>query len=234
MRTLSFASLLLVAQLALCQEPTTKNESTQKTIRLKDLPEPPKEIARLIDSGEVTFATGGEPQLDARGFPSGINIVGETRFDSKYHYNSNAQWNVNGSSVEIKVRFRSLRLVTKHVVWLKEVPGPEAFWTDRVVLHEFDHVRISTDKRIESQFFKEVRKLSSFVVPASRVVTNGRVDNAKIQRAIRERVKESFERISDYVRIRYRELDRVTRHGLLPIPQNFDEEASASSTNVGR
>lgn len=209
--------LLLVSN-AIAQEVQPQGRVPEKELRLADLPPPPPEFARLIRSANVSFVTGGSSTIDPRNVQNGIRIVGETRFNSRYHYNSNARWQVRGDSVDIRVRFRSIKLVQKHVIWLKHIPETNRFWKDRIVRHEFDHVKISDDARIETQFLAEVRKLSKFVVPASQVVTNGRVNNTKVQRVIRERVEEAFQRLSDYVEIRYRELDRITQHGLLPLP----------------
>ena len=161
--------------------------------------------------------------LNPSDLPRGIRIAGETRFESRYRYNTNARWNVTSSGIELRVHFRSLKLVQKHVIWLKTVPKAEDFWTDRVVRHEFDHVRISADKRIEAQFRRDVQRMTSFTVPKARVTSNGKVDNAKVQEVIRQRVKQAFERISDYVDVRYLELDRVTQHGMLPLPKATEE-----------
>ena len=123
--------------------------------------------------------------------------------------------------VNIQVRFESIKLIATHDVWLKNPPPTERFWDDSVVRHEFDHVRISSDPRIESQFLEAAKKIEVLRVPLSQVVgKNDRVENSKVQSLIESRMKQTLDNTTDYVRIRYRELDRLTKHGLRPLPDD--------------
>ena len=209
-----------------------KEESAEREIDLADLPKPPEAIEKLINEGTFRFLTGGQPQSSLGSFNSRGRLAGETRFKFRYRYDSRARWSFDRSSansnsqspmVNIVVRFRTLKLFASHDVWLRDVPSNESFWNDRVVLHEFDHVRISSDPRVEKLFYDSAKSLERFQVPYANVAgRGGAIEGRRVQRLIEERMKDVLTRTSDMVRIRYRELDRVTEHGLRPIPDESD------------
>ncbi|MCS7467978.1 DUF922 domain-containing Zn-dependent protease [Stieleria sp. ICT_E10.1] len=197
-------------------------------IRLAELPKPTPEVAALIRSGTVRLITGGQPTSDAASLPVGQRLAGETRFTFRYRYDSRARWQIESrrnalsqTMVSIRVRFRSIKLISTHDVWLRSPPSEDRFWDDRVVRHEFDHVRISSDPRIEKHFLDAVKALEVMRVPLSSVAgRGGKIENAKVQSLIEAGMKQALNNTTDYVRIRYRELDRLTRHGMLPLPDD--------------
>ncbi len=203
-----------------------KDEGTE--IRLDELPKPPTEIAKLIRDGAVRLITGGQPTSDPSSLPAGRRLAGETRFTFRYRYDSRARWQIETRSgraalgqttVLVRVRFRSIKLIASHDVWLLSPPESDRFWDDRVVRHEFDHVQISSDPRIEKHFLDAAKEMEQMRVPLASVVgPGGRVDNAKVQSLIEAGMKQALDDTTDLVRIRYRELDRVTEHGMLPLP----------------
>ncbi|MCO8120466.1 hypothetical protein NHH03_01860 [Stieleria sp. TO1_6] len=207
----------------------TVDDATEK-ISLADLPSPPPTLASLIEQGDVKFVTGGQPVSNADTLPAAGRLAGETRFTFRYHYNSRARWSLirrrgsessDQADVQIRVRFRSIKMTTTHEVWLKDPPPPERFWDDRVVLHEFDHVRLSSDPRIEQQFRDSVDRLKSFRVALAEVAgDDGQISKVKVQALIEARMQESLSSTTEYVRIRYLELDRLTQHGLRPLPDD--------------
>lgn len=237
-------SISIAGQVQLGRAPEVQSpaaEKDEREIALADLPVPPKVIQGLIKRGTFRFLTGGQPQSSLRTLNSRGRLAGETRFKFRYRYDSRARWSFDRSSVNprgqsslvnILVRFRTLKLFASHDVWLRDVPDEEAFWSDRVVLHEFDHVRISSDPRVEKLFYDAARKLERFQVPYAKVAgRGGAIDGRLVQQLIEERMKEVLTRTSDMVRIRYRELDRVTEHGLRPIPEASDFSYPASERN---
>ena len=123
--------------------------------------------------------------------------------------------------VKILVQFRFIELTLTHDVWLRNPPDAEGFWDEPVVRHEFDHVKLSSDPRIEKYFRNSTKKIEQMRVPLSQISgINGQVSDSKVQALIEERMKQTLQNTTDYVRIRYRELDRVTQHGLRPIPKD--------------
>ncbi|QDV44954.1 hypothetical protein Enr13x_48260 [Stieleria neptunia] len=205
-------------------------EDRSVEIRLNELPKATPEIATLIRRGTVRLITGGQPTSDPTSLPLGRRLAGETRFTFRYRYDSRAQWQIEGrrnnsalgqAMVTIRVRFRSIKLISSHDVWLRTPPTVDQFWDDRVVRHEFDHVRISSDPRIEKHFLDAVKELEVMRVPLSSVTgRSGTIENDKVQALIEAGMKQALNNTTDYVSIRYRELDRLTQHGMLPLPDD--------------
>ncbi len=207
--------------------PPSAVDDDGRTIPLDAVPAP-TELADLIQRGRVRLLTGGAPQSEAATLAMRGRLAGETRFRFRYRYDSRARWRLlpengqaaaSGRRVQLNVRFRTLEWIAEHDIWLRSPPESKDFWNDAVLRHEFDHVRLSTSTPIEAQFMKAVQRLHSIRVPFERVASDGRVDPAKVQSLIESHVNEALRNTSDYVRLRYRELDRLTEHGLRPLPE---------------
>lgn len=200
-----------------------------QVIRLEQLGDPPAVIAELIQRGQVRLITGGEPHTNPQTLSPTGRLAGETRFTLRYRYDSHANWKIHAAAashasrekqVQIRVHFRFIKLITTHDVWLRNPPGADRFWDNSIVRHEFDHVKISSDPRIEMRFRDAVKKIKLMRVPLSKVVgAGGRIENTKVQALIESRMKQALKQVTDYVGIRYRELDRLTQHGRRPLPE---------------
>lgn len=197
-------------------------------IPLASLGKPPLEIESLIKRGSVRLITGDVTTNRPDTLPVGRRLAGETRFKFHYRYDSHARWQVQRArfgnatapqNVDIRVRFRSIKLITSHEVWLRDPPQADGFWDHPLVRHEFDHVRISSDPRIEKMFLDLAKQLERIRVPRSEVAgAGGSIDSERVQTLIESRMKQALAQTTQYVRIRYAELDRLTQHGMLPIP----------------
>ena len=209
-------------------------DATVTEIDRSSLPKPPSAIADLIQQGRVRLITGRQPESSQPGSSPARRLAGQTEFKYHFRYDSRARWTLsnrssgpgsssNQATVRIRVRFRSVKLEVKHDVWLRRPPQADAFWKDSIVLHEFDHVRISSDPRIENYFLDQVKQLAQISVPLSQVANrSGRVEAKKVQALIDTRMHSILDDTTDFVRIRYRELDRLTMHGMRPLPENSD------------
>ncbi|GAA5510567.1 hypothetical protein [Novipirellula caenicola] len=212
--------------------------SDSQTIDLADLPPPPAEIASLIEVGKVQFVYGPRPEsMQSRLLPGdssaalrkGRRLAATTEYRMGYHYRSRNRWKFGGQDrnaesreVRITMRFSDVRLEIEHTVWFRKRPASETFWTDRLVLHELDHVRISTDPRLEKRFRDLLRSNTSITRTMKRGET---VDESSIHPAVDSHVTDLFSRISDLVDIRYQELDRLTDHGLKAFPEGSSLES---------
>jgi hypothetical protein len=186
-------------------------------IKLSDLPEPPAEIRELIEAGQVTLEAG---EREASQTPqTGPRITAETNYRITYNYKTRSRWKVDSQNrrVVITVRFRDIEWQPTHRIWFQKRPDTEDFWSNRLVLHEFDHVRISSDHRVAERFEQLLRSKGSITQSLS---VDDIVDRAFVDRLVDEHVVEMFSEISDLVSIRYKELDRVTSHGLNPLPKD--------------
>ncbi|MGB7324340.1 MAG: hypothetical protein WBD31_05675 [Rubripirellula sp.] len=186
-------------------------------IKVSSLPKPPEKIAAWIKQGNVSFESGTRPP--SRQSSGGPRITGETRYRLIYHFRSKSDWRVLGSKIVIRVRFRDVRWQTSHVIWFENRPNTDGFWDNQLVRHEFDHVEISTDPRIEKLFRSRLRDTTVI----ERLIQPGvRIRESDVDKIVEDAVREMFDEISELVEIRYKELDRLTKHGQLPLPP--DEE----------
>ncbi|MGB7346208.1 MAG: hypothetical protein WBD20_18465 [Pirellulaceae bacterium] len=199
-------------------------------IELSDLPKPPDEIAKLIDSGKVKLCTGRiswsemRQARDRTGVAgSGYRLAAETKAEFNYDYLSRVRWRqrVEGGKkiLLVTVRFSTADLQVKHTIWFRSPPTADQFWDDAIVQHEFDHVRLSTHPMIEKQFAKKIRAASSF---RHELADGETIGETLVNSLVRERIKEAIDEISEFVEVRYKELDRVTRHGLDGVPGDSD------------
>ena len=196
------------------------SDESQTTLSAGDLPVPPDDVAELLECGRVTFRYGPRPSLgnDALADQS-LKVAGETRFHLEYRYSSRTRWRTRRGDDErqvvIDVEYDSLRLDFFHDVWFRKKPSLQSFWDERLVRHELDHVRISSNPRIEERFAALVRRHSTIV---RAIPQETAVDNALVRELVKQQVQEAFDEIVDLVQIRYVELDRLTRHGMRPLP----------------
>ena len=222
--------------------------ATSKTLTLADLPPVPDELRDLIDQNVLVFLVGGtRPSLNDSVRSTGRQdrrFDGETQFRLSYKFNSRCQWSVmrepdkpdTVQRLAVKVRFQQIRLKVGHQIWLREIPDLETFWDSPLVRHEFDHVRISSDRRIESLFNEAVRRHQRIELSKSEsepfIAIAYRKLNASSRRGtllshlssedakpfVKNAVQAEFDRIVQLLEIRYAELDRATDHGRLPVP----------------
>jgi hypothetical protein len=195
-------------------------------ISIERLPKPSEEIAALLENANVTFRTGKRPDReDTTSGGDEVNgqrrLAAETRFRLRYDFRSHNRWRLtehNGQRMLIvRVEYRSVLLEPVHIVWFRRRPAAKTFWQNRLVRHELDHLRISSDPGLQERFRDRLMDHRTIEEPLDHGV---RVDDRLIQRIVNRKVREVFEQIVDLVRIRYLELDRVTDHGLKPIPED--------------
>lgn len=232
-----------------------------RVVSLDQLPEAPEALADWLVKAGVSFRIGGQrpsvvrssPSL-VRGSPSLVRgspaaadpnrvFEAETQFRLTYSFQSRTSWRWRGRDLVVSVKYDDLELNCTHEIWLRSMPG-EDFWRAPLVQHELDHVRISSDSRVEAHFEKRVRarnelrltpefldrlvaagvvqprlaaRLAQLAVePAKR--RPGIIDRDSIAEIVEHVIAEEFEKSVQLVRVRYRELDRITDHGGRPVP----------------
>lgn len=193
--------------------------TSAQSIDLESLPPPPNALATLIDSGAVTMTAGGDarPKSDDNRYVDQPNIVAETHYRITYQFTSRARWVLRGNRLTIRAKFSDVRLKSTHTIWFHDLPQRDSFWDVAVVRHEFDHVRISSDSRHE-KMFREL--LSQYSIITRTVDSRQPISDASVDKMVEAMVAEQFQKVSELIEIRYQELDRVTNHGLRPIPDD--------------
>jgi hypothetical protein len=117
----------------------------------------------------------------------------------------------------ITVRFTNVSVKPTHEVWFRRPPRRSDFWQQKLVLHELDHVKISSDARLARRFEQLLQDQN---VIETAMAAGTRADSRLVNRLIDQHVKRVFDEVLALVAIRYRELDRVTDHGLRPLPEH--------------
>lgn len=187
---------------------------------LRELPEAPEEIQRLLARTPVVFEIGDERPSWARSGPGGrYHLAAETKYDFQHKFASRCRWDGAQSrrraGVLLKVTFRNVRFDLKHRIWLRRMPAAEGFWRDQLVLHELDHFRISSDPRHEREFRKLLSAIQSggISVPGQPQLTTRIVDQL-----VNQKINDRFSQILELVAIRYKQLDYETSSGRRPVP----------------
>jgi hypothetical protein len=182
---------------------------------LAELPVPTKELLDLINRTPVRWESGVRSEEDQ---PSeNPKLAGETKYVVRYSYACRKTWSVDKSTAELRISVRYLRIVWKstHRIWLENRPANENFWSDKIVLHELDHLRISSDPRHGERFAQRLIDKSLIVqdVDQDNVVNQEYVDQV-----VGDHVEKIFRDQTDLIQIRYQELDRVSNHGQRQVP----------------
>lgn len=208
-----------------------RGDFESKAISLADLPPPPPEIDSLLDHAAVTWQYG--PVDDPRQIAEGNPMAAETQYRIKFRFRTRLRWRTRGDRITARLRHLSLDWQPSHVVWFRDMPATDDFWTNRLVRHELDHVRISSDRSIEQTYRDRAEALDPF---EGRIMPSERPGDAA-RRIVNDQLQALFEDVSSLAKIRYQELDRQTRHGLDPVPndstlrQILNSPLDASSVN---
>lgn len=199
-----------------------------KTIGLDELPDPPDWISKLIQDADISLTFGGDPVTDpSRALRGSKRLGAETRFKLKFDYRAQTDWsirNIRGQrQVVIRIRYRRANLIASHNIWFLKRPQTQGFWANPLVLHELDHVRISSDPRIEKLFLKRLKENSSVTRALSELSTaGGKVNESAVRQVVDDVAQKVFDETIELVQIRYQELDRLTDHGLEPVPTDSE------------
>ncbi|MEM9368146.1 MAG: hypothetical protein AAGD07_19295 [Planctomycetota bacterium] len=209
-------------------------------------------LADLVSRGRITWHLGGRRPYTSRLLyerPAGGDgsrervFDAETRFEMSYKYESRCPWRWHQDVLEIRPHFFNVRWNVTHQVWLKRPPSPERFWQSALVLHEMDHVRTSSHPAYAALFRRDLEQITllRFDRAAIRRVLGGgvfdrtqrpRLSGDQIRQLIKPSTMAAFDRVVDLAEIRYRELDRLTDHGLIALPLHWHEQQEAALEGI--
>lgn len=213
---------------AIADDVAKKPGDQSETIDLDDLPEPSPELAKLIKDANASFYAGRKPWAETKAARERTGVTGrgkrlaaETKSNLQYEFRSRTRWRVREEGGKrillMTVTYARANLKRNHEIWFRNRPYKEGFWEDRLVQHELDHVRISTNPVVAKTFLNNLRKNR---ILRHELEADEKVDEASVQKLVDEHVEEVFQEIVSLVGIRYKELDRITDHGLVPIPED--------------
>ncbi|MFN9446096.1 MAG: hypothetical protein ACK57Y_08675 [Pirellulaceae bacterium] len=178
------------------------------------LKEAPPHLLRLIDRGKVRWSFDDRPLKEARkqGLTKFQYEVGHrAQFRYRWLASSGSQYRLAAS-----IAYQKLSFEMKHEIILSEFFSAQGAWKSRLLLHEFDHICISTDPRVasiaEDLFFGRERL---------EVVVDAEGYQQQVQKKIEEEILEKFEErkaaFGKMLQAAYDRLDALSQHGLQPI-----------------
>ncbi|MEM1226799.1 MAG: hypothetical protein AAGJ40_13955 [Planctomycetota bacterium] len=207
-----------------------------------DRPGASQNVLELLDVGSVVFEVSDarpstQSEMRSTG-AAGRRFDAETRFRLRYQFDSRCRYGWDGDELWIRVRYPQLELLVDHRIWFRSGSqmarrDDESFWEHPIVRHELDHVRLSSDVRLQSLFRHRVESRPVLRMDIRDVQERLQIDyldkeqrltNRQLRSLIGHHVRTQFEQIVELIEIRYVELDRITRHGALAIPEDSESE----------
>jgi len=206
------------------------------------LPAPPAAIAKLIADGDVTYYFYN-PKSEK------FDFAGETTFNFHYYYRCRTRYEIvdraaddddavdrsltimatdgkdaaeepTGSrALRVNVTYDDVVLTIAHRMRLPQYVIGDKFFEHPLVRHEFDHVAISADPRLQTHLQRMLQRRNSVLtVPVPDTLTDRDDLLATANGAARRASKIVFDDFVAEIKIRYQELDSITAHGIQPLP----------------
>jgi hypothetical protein len=174
----------------------------------------PPHLLRLIDRGKIRWSFDDQPLVEARkqGLTKFQYEVGHrAQFRYRWLASSGKQYRLTAS-----IAYQKLSFEMKHEIILSKSFSTQGAWNSRLLLHEFDHVCVSTDPRVaaiaEDLFFD--RERLEVVVDAEGYQQQV---GKEIEKQILERFEERKAAFGKMLQAAYDRLDALSLHGLQPI-----------------
>lgn len=200
----------------------------ESTLAVENLPSPPDALQALIDTGRVEFRFY-DPQKQSRRF------AGETRmamvYRLEYTYRSRLIRVGGKRRLQVKIEHRPTEFTRLHQILLPIAHANQGMYEVPLVLHELDHVRIGVDPRYPALFDEWLKETSTTLSFDWNAEARESDIAGWVQREMDEQAQASFARLTQLMEVRQRELDRVTRHGLQPLPTDFFSGPERKPTN---
>lgn len=172
------------------------------------LPPPPPELKELYETGRVRFVFY-DPAEQAMVRP------GRTSFYAGYRWNFQYKLRKRRERTQLRVivqpRLVRLDAELEHEVMLPQNFDTDAIWQRSLVVHEFDHVAISTDPRPRRLVEHMARKL---LVLERRVSSDQVIDDAWIHGLINDEMQKRQEAVRAVIDFNNRRLDALSEHGM--------------------
>jgi hypothetical protein len=210
----AFVLGLLILVLVCASSPIRATAAEDAALTSELASSAPPEFKRLIERGKVQFV------FDDNRLKS-ISKHGLTQFHFDINQTFNCRINPtragNKSATRISVAITDFKFQISHTVTLRTTKDKENWWNDRILLHEFDHVAISTDPRV-SQL---VRSLvgTSFTFVAESDSGQSKPSQDEVLALVRAELNKRRNAIQDCVQKNYDLLDGVSGSGTRAIQE---------------
>jgi hypothetical protein len=175
-------------------------------------------MARLIDSGEVKILVDDVAVRNAQKSAITLFHIG-TQYKLRYGKPTIRRVDTENREASVQVRFTNPSITLQHEIKLSSSYQPEKPWESRLLLHEMDHVAISTDPRL-------VRILKSLVNAQAKLTVvlpeDVRNDESLIMKAIDAEQSSRRDSVQKLVQQYYNLLDKQSNQGLGDIENRRD------------
>jgi hypothetical protein len=209
-----FGSILQANLRAQISSITQTENRTSKAVEphpwLKDVP---VNLARLVDVGNVQIEVN-EKAVRAANRTALTEFSFQFQYRMRYRPVFSAEPGNSNSSTSYRVRLYDIEWRLQHRISLSESYRPSKPWVSTLLLHEFDHVAVSTDPRLAAI----VESLeNSEVIVAVKESSDRRILKMAMDQAVAEYAKKFQVSIEKLVNKNYVKLDDKSQNGLTMI-----------------
>jgi len=199
----------------------------ESVVVIENLPNPPEALQSVIETGRVEFRFYEADKMPRR-------FAGETRMAMVYRleYTYRARLiRVGGKRrLQVKLQYRPTQFTRLHQILLPIAHAHVGMFEVPLVLHELDHVRIGIDPRYPALFDQWLQETTENLTFDGNAEVGEAELEAWVQREVDDQATACFARLMQLMEVRQRELDRVTEHGLQPLPVDFFATPKAAPT----
>lgn len=175
---------------------------------VEQLPAAPADLARKIEQCSVSFSF-----YDAK--PSDQKYTGQTNFkiyvDYRYRTQMRSVRRARSVHYRIALSYTKIAVTPSNVISLPRSLLTENFWSEQLVLHEFDHVRVNCDPRIALLTRHLIRGVNRLDIVTE---LDEALSRERIAEEIDARIRRVTAEVTDLVQKNNDLLDTVTRHGV--------------------
>jgi hypothetical protein len=175
----------------------------------------PPQLARLIDLGQVKIMVDDKAVKNAKKTAATFYSI-NVQYDLRYIQTPIRQANTASRKTSIQVKFTNPKITLEHEVKLSSSYWPEKPWESRLLLHEMEHVAISTDPRLIKILKSLLRLPAKLTIDLS---DNAIQDATTISRAIDDLQRARREAVQKIVQRYYERFDIQSNNGLVDIDQ---------------
>jgi hypothetical protein len=192
--------------------PSSRNQADEDHPWLASAPDGLKELSQL---GRVHIGIDEDRLRRAR---KQAMTLFRIRADFRFQYTLSSPSidpdDVSQLQVVVDARIRVPEIHLEHDLLFLSGFEPQRPWSDPLVLHEFDHVSISTDPRLRKLLKKLLNERIRCTVRWPR---NEELTQARVQEAINAEMAAQIRELERLVQAQYDALDRVSRDGRVGI-----------------
>lgn len=168
----------------------------------------PGEYVRLIQAGEVSIEEDDERlQKEKKQALTFFTLIIDYRYTMQYHF---VESGPDQQAIRVTVRYKKPTSKLTHKIVIPSNFKPVSPWTNSLLMHEMDHVAMSTDPRLEKwiENYFAVERSWDFTWNQSTKPTD-----SQIQTKIVEKSQELTFDVERWIQFLYDHLDSESVHG---------------------